>query len=596
MTHKIKVLDKIVAEQIAAGEVVEKPASAVKELVENSIDAGATRIDVEIRDGGRNRIRVSDNGSGMNPLDAVLAFERHSTSKIREFEDIYKVLSMGFRGEALASICAVSRVEMVTREKDATFGTRVIFEGGEFIESEETGCPEGTSILVEKLFYNVPARRKFLSSPFSEQGAINKILMRMALASPEIFFTFSNEKKQLLSYPPVKTSLLRVEQIYGKEVEGRLLEVEKSLPEISLYGLISHPSLSFANRSRIFIFVNRRFVRSNLLYKAIQDPFQNLIPARKFPVAILFINIPPSLIDVNIHPTKEDIKFVRQSEVFSLIMKSIKESLHNTSSTGITFQKKPERTFIGPSYEKKKGEQTLPGFLPPFPEIISREKVFSSEPPEPLYSFLKEEKEFYPLEEKEEIQPVADKAVTSEEPVTQKREEPSEAERVGKKEVSGSFSQATVLGNFRNTYIIAKTEGELLLIDQHIAHERINFEMLQKSLVRCNTPSQSLLLPVTLDFPPHEAHWLRRNLSLFTGLGFDLEDFGENTFLLRGIPLGLDRLKEEKFFKEIIFECVLSERKLSYQDLFRGITAEIACKASIKAGDKLSVKEMEKLL
>jgi len=599
MADKIQVLERAVAEKIAAGEVVERPASVVKELVENSIDANATRIDVEVRDGGRNRIKVSDNGSGMTPGDASLAFERHSTSKIREFDDLYRIVSMGFRGEALASIAAVSRVQLTTREKGKDLGTKVIIEGGDLLEIEEAGCPEGTTILVNDIFFNVPARRKFLSSFSSEQGTINKLLVRSALANPEVFFTFTNEKKKLFSYPPVENQLLRAEQIYGSTISGRLLEIEKESNEITINGIISHPSLNYSNRTRIFVFVNRRYIRSPLIYKAIQDAFGNIVPPRRFPLAILFLNISPHLIDVNIHPTKEEIKFSQQSIIFPFIKSTIQNRLKEEDTLSIAFHKKPEK-----EYKKENSE------------ILSlKQSEFSPSIFKSDFKLLKEEKKAYLSYDEADILLQKEKKGQShldissisvlDKPVeTGEKDSISEVDHdieniseLPVKKDKRVCPAINILGSFKNTYIIASVDNELMFIDQHVAHERINYDLLRRNLdFKTTIPSQSLLLPVTLDFTVYEAEWLKQKLSVFRELGFDIEDFGGNTFLLRGMPLALDRLKKGEFFQEIVKECVISEKRITSIDIMNDIMASIACKASIKAGDHLSDLEMGKLL
>ncbi|MEQ8189277.1 MAG: DNA mismatch repair endonuclease MutL, partial [Candidatus Eremiobacterota bacterium] len=326
MPDRIKILDRHVSEKIAAGEVVEKPASVVKELIENSLDASSSRIDVELRDGGRNRIKITDNGTGMSHADAVLAFERHATSKIREFDDLSRVVSMGFRGEALASIGAVSRVELVTKEADEILGRKIVFEGGILLDNEETGCPAGTTVLVENIFFNVPARRKFLASSKTEQNAINNVITRMAIAHPDVFFSLSADRKEIFSYQPVPDLLSRVTQIYSN-LHDRLIPVKGACEEAILTGLISHPSCTMPNRSRIFLFINKRFVKPGLMYKAIQDSYKKLIPHGRFPAVFIFLDIDPYLIDVNIHPAKEDVKFAKEGVIFSLLTKTISNAL-----------------------------------------------------------------------------------------------------------------------------------------------------------------------------------------------------------------------------------------------------------------------------
>jgi DNA mismatch repair protein MutL len=617
MPDRIKILDKNVSEKIAAGEVVEKPASVVKELIENSLDASSSRIDVELRDGGRNRIKITDNGIGMSASDAGLAFERHSTSKIREFEDLSRIVSMGFRGEALASIGAVSRVELVTREHDEILGRKIIFEGGLLVDKEETGCPAGTTILVENIFFNVPARRKFMSSSRSEQNAINNVIIRTAIAHHEVFFSLSADRKEICSYQPVPDLLSRVTQIYSN-IQDRLIPVKGACEEAILTGLISHPSYTMPNRSRIFIFINKRFVRPGLMYKAIQDSYRRLISPGRFPAVFLFLDIDPHLIDVNIHPAKEDVKFLKEGLIFSLITKTISNALapgsvsydilpgENRQSTSISFHS--ISSFTDKNTSPLSCQIELPDF---YRENHRLEETDSNTSPVPCQI---EPPDFYRenhrLKEEETFTNSHDRMVTTKHEnvfshyasrITHHDShiksscEENMTEKSYEKQFSQAGTQVNVIGNFKDIYIIVLTENEILLIDQHVAHERINFELL-KGNISGNSPSQSLLLPFTLEFSSPEAEWLRENMSFLSSLGFELEDFGENTFLLRGFPSGLDRIGHEEFLKDLVSEFAFSEKKISPELLFNNIMASIACKASVKAGDRLSREEMTGLV
>ncbi len=617
MPDRIKILDRSVSEKIAAGEVVEKPASVVKELIENSLDASSSRIDVELRDGGRNRIKITDNGTGMSQTDAVLAFERHGTSKIREFEDLARVVSMGFRGEALASIGAVSRVELITKERDEILGRKIVFEGGLLVDNEETGCPPGTTVLVENIFFNVPARRKFLASSKTEQNAINNVITRMAIARPDVYFSLSADRKEICSYQPVPDLLSRVTQIYSN-LHDRLIPVKGACEEAILTGLISHPSCTMPNRSRIFLFINKRFVKPGLMYKAIQDSYKKLIPHGRFPAVFLFLDIAPHLIDVNIHPAKEDVKFSKEGVIFSLITKTISNALapegisydilpggNNRQSTSISFHS--ISAFNDKHISPRQIE--LPDFhrgKDPFHEGDVHTSTGHREERiiENLTNTYSDVSQSQGRTEERIIENITtaycDLSQFSE-PVEEHNREnhatiPTDRDMAEKSyEAIRKDTSFNVIGNFKNIYIIVLTENELLLIDQHVAHERINFELLKRNMSGI-CPSQSLLLPLTLDFSLQEAEWLRENISFLSSLGFDLEDFGENTFLVRGIPSGLDRVSDEEFLKDLVAEFAFSEKKISSEVLFNNIMASIACKASVKAGDKLSGEDMTGLV
>ena len=639
MPDRIKILDRSVSEKIAAGEVVEKPASVVKELIENSLDASSSRIDVELRDGGRNRIKITDNGIGMSQTDAVLAFERHGTSKIREFEDLSRVVSMGFRGEALASIGAVSRVELVTKEQDEILGRKIVFEGGLLVDNEETGCPPGTTVLVENIFFNVPARRKFLASSKTEQNAINNVITRMAIAHCDVFFSLSADRKEICSYQPVPDLLSRVTQIYSN-LHDRLIPVKGACEEAILTGLISHPSYTMPNRSRIFLFINKRFVKPGLMYKAIQDSYKKLIPHGRFPAVFLFLDIDPHLIDVNIHPAKEDVKFAKEGVIFSLITKTISNALapegisydilpggNNRQSTSISFHSisafsdkhiSPRQIEL-PDFHRGKDtfhegdahtsagdreEFIIENLTDTYSDVSQSQGRTEERIIENFTDTYSDVSQLQGRTEERIIENIttdhSDLSRFSEPLEEHNRENPTTIpidRDVAEKsyEAIRKDTSFNVIGNFKNIYIIVLTENELLLIDQHVAHERINFELLKRNMSG-TCPSQSLLLPLTLDFSLQEAEWLRENISFLSSLGFDLEDFGENTFLVRGIPSGLDRVSDEEFLKDLVAEFAFSEKKISSEVLFNNIMASIACKASVKAGDKLSVEDMTGLV
>ncbi len=639
MPDRIKILDRHVSEKIAAGEVVEKPASVVKELIENSLDASSSRINVELRDGGRNRIKITDNGIGMSHADAVLAFERHGTSKIREFDDLSRVVSMGFRGEALASIGAVSRVELVTKEHDEILGRKIVFEGGLLVDNEETGCPPGTTVLVENIFFNVPARRKFLASSKTEQNAINNVITRMAIAHSDVYFSLSADRKEICSYQPVPELLSRVTQIYSN-LHDRLIPVKGACEEAILTGLISHPSFTMPNRSRIFLFINKRFVKPGLMYKAIQDSYKKLIPHGRFPAVFLFLDIDPNLIDVNIHPAKEDVKFAKEGVIFSLITKTISNALapegisydilpggNNRKSTSISFHSisafgdkhiSPRQIEL-PDFHRVKDtfhegdvhtstgyreERIIENLTDTYSDVSQSQGRTEERIIENFTNTYSDVSQLQGRTEERIIENIttdhSDLSQFSEPAEEHNRENlttiPTDRDMVEKSyEAIRKDTSFNVIGNFKNIYIIVLTENELLLIDQHVAHERINFELLKRNMSG-TCPSQSLLLPLTLDFSLQEAEWLRENISFLSSLGFDLEDFGENTFLVRGIPSGLARVSDEEFLKDLVAEFAFSEKKISSEVLFNNIMASIACKASVRAGDKLSEEDMTGLV
>jgi DNA mismatch repair protein MutL len=526
---RIRVLDESVASKIAAGEVVERPASVVKELVENSLDAEARRIVVEIRDGGRSYIRVTDDGVGMSREDARLAFERHATSKISSFSDLYAVRTLGFRGEALPSIASVARVTMETRERGSLEGTRIVVEGGEVLSLEASGCAFGTSVVVERLFFNTPARRKFLKSASAEGSAAVATLTRYLLAFPEVHFELVKEGRRSIVAP--KGSLKeRLALLYGRDVAKRLREVNLEQGGFRLYGFVSSPELSRASRAEQYLFVNRRYVKSRLLSLALDEAYHTRLPKHRYPLAFIFIELPPERVDVNVHPAKIEVKFKEEERLRSLLIEALNEALRLRSE------------------------------VKPAPRQLSLEVERT-----PARGVVKEAKPAY-------------------EPMQEQRSR------------ALFFRQLKPLAQLHNTYILAESDSGLVLIDQHAAHERVLFEKFMSQLEQHKLEKQQLVSPALVELSPREAAVLEENLELITELGFEVEKFGERSYLVKAVPLFLGRAVKKEEIYEIVHSLIEAGSLKNSERRREEMIYRVACKNAVKAGDYLSMEEMHALL
>ena len=531
---RIKILDNDLINKISAGEVIERPASVVKELIENSIDAGATRVTVQVSDAGKKLILVSDNGSGMTKAELELAVQRHATSKITSLDDLFSIRTLGFRGEALPSIAAVSRFEAVSS------GARVVVEGGKLAKSEDYGGPQGTSIEVRDLFYNTPARLKFLKTNYTEQGHIIDAVTKTALSRPSVAFRLRLDGADTLMTSGGGDLLDAVVSIYGAELAESLLPVQFEKDGIKVCGLVSKPNISRVDRNYESFFVNGRFVRYFLLNRALEDAYRTLIPGNRYPVGILFIEIDPGEVDVNVHPAKREIKFKKAREVMSVL----------TSGVASGLSKLLGDQDIGPSTLRQdsgqagsgQGYQEMREWKPEMMEI------FSETGPRTSDLGLR-------TLEVTDVQPLI--------PIYQ----------------------------HKNTYIICTDGEDIIFIDQHAAHERIIFDELQTVPAQGIAPQQqSLLVPENLEFTAKESAVIEENLEEIKQLGFDIEAFGKNSFVVRSVPNMLTKVPAKEMLLELLSELSSVEKRK--ENIFK----MIACKAAIKAGDRLSTEEMNQLI
>jgi len=567
--QRIIVLDPTTANKIAAGEVVERPASVVKELLENSIDAGSRRIGVEVEDGGLGLIRVTDDGIGINANDAPLAFQRHATSKITAAEDLNALTTLGFRGEALPSIAAVSRLEMKTKTPADLAGTIVRLEGGKLISSGEAGCPTGTTVTVRDLFYNTPARREFLKSPVTEGAYVSDLVTRLALAYPEISFRFINGGQLVFHSPGNGQQIDVINSVYGKDIARRMLPVDYRAENITVTGFVSPPAVNRANRSAFSLFVNRRYVQSKTGSEAVLEAYHTLLPLHRFPVVVLNITVPPDSVDVNIHPAKTEVRFHAEAGIYAQLLAAIRAALSGGS------------------------------LIPSVPQLIRR----SSPAPVRQTDFREYDAAFSGRSSAVQFPPPEDKVPTkATEPapsVTASDEMWREAEAEyapsAQPATQADFPELTVIGQAHNTYIIAQSEEGIFLIDQHAAQERVNYERMMRE--NAGRPaSQSLLVPVLLDLTLQEKTLLREYLPVFERLGFGLEPFGGNSYLLRSLPVIFTANQGEGVIQAVLADLLARDRTLRVSTIREEAIIQAACKASVKANERLSKGEAESLL
>ncbi len=589
MNPKITILPNEVANHIAAGEVIERPASVVKELVENSIDAGAVQIDIEIGVGGKAYIRVRDNGYGMTRENARLAFERHATSKITCTEDISKISTLGFRGEALPSIASISKFKLLTQTAGTLVGTRIDIHGGELINVADTGTTPGTYIEVNDLFYRTPARIKFLKSPATELSYINNIITDQALAHPQIGFTVKNNAKQQLHLPANNDLLQRLAGLFGRDIVRELVELHRSAGSLELRGYIGLPSCHRANRNYQKMIINGRPVKDKVINHAIQQAYETLIPKRRYPVVFLFLSLPPQLVDVNVHPAKTEIRFINTQAIHELVVKGIRETLsvalHSSSLPSFSTSSVSQDTSARQNNEPVFSEDDQP-FASLQPTSVTDQHP-SSQPAQPFLpvaprampEFTGRTSALGPSAFRRK--PVPDfSSLTSQESLIQP--------------IHGGaalFSTMRPIGQFDETYILAQAEQELFIIDQHAAHERVVYEKLKAQFCESEIDIQQLLFPVSIDLSHREQAILEDHLEVLKQYGLELEPFGGTTYLLKAVPALLAKTDYKKLLYDIIDQLESSktdtiERKLDE------VLMLMACHAAIRAHQRLQESQI----
>jgi DNA mismatch repair protein MutL len=592
MSDIIQLLPDAVANQIAAGEVVQRPASAVKELIENAIDAGADRIKLIVKDAGKSLIQVIDNGCGMSVTDARLCFERHATSKIRKAEDLFAIRSMGFRGEAMASIAAIAQVELKSRRIEDELGTVVQIEGTKVVNQFPEALPAGTSISVKNLFYNIPARRNFLKSNSVEMRHIIDEFQRIALANPEIFLSLHSENNELFHLTP-GTLKQRVVHLFGNNYNQKLVPVEEETSIINLTGFIGKPEYAKKTRGEQFFFVNKRFIRDPYLNHAVMNAYEEILPAETFPMYVLFIDIDPSKIDINVHPTKTEIKYEDDKAIYAIIRSAVKRSLGRYNITpSLDFDQ--ETSFSGMISSKPIEEIQVPTitFNPNFnpfeseigslrPSNNSRSNDYSS----------RFEREAIP-KNWDTLYQITETEVPTQLPLLDTEEQVIDKRPViiPKTESKKSFFQ------IHNRYIVSQIHSGIMLIDQQAAHERILFEQYKEQLENNQGSSQQSLFPTTIDLSPSDFELMNDILPELQTLGFQLRPFGKTTYIVDGIPADLGNNINEKQIIEQLLEDYKHNRTELKVDKREHLAKSLAKSAAIKAGTPLNNDAIEELI
>ena len=611
---KIIQLSPHIANLIAAGEVVERPASVAKELLENAVDAGASKITLEIKDGGMTYLRITDNGCGMSSEDARTAFLRHATSKLRTAEDLGAIGTMGFRGEALAAIASVSRIELMTKTPGALSGTSLTLEAGKIIEESEVGCPDGTTIIVRDLFFNTPARMKFMKSDTVEGSRVTAAVQMQALAHPEVAFQLLRDGKQVLSTPGNGGLKAAVYCVYGREC-AKMVEVESRWEQYSLSGFVSKPTDSRPSRALQTFFVNNRPVKSKLLTAAFEEAYRNQIMVGKFPACVLHLTLPANALDVNVHPAKTEVKFLSEKAVFDCVHYGVLGALNKTPDRPQVEFKKEAPTAIIPPAPVGRG---LAPAVPPAPEAVKaapkKNDFFRTMTPEEYKTFSTALKDAPQPKKEAAAATVAKIERPSNMPLREFVMTPAVQEAVKKPElpklpeqpdskVGRGLAPAAVsqpepemeqetlalpevpdwrmVGELYNAYIIVEQGDNAFLIDKHAAHERILFEKLKANQEKIS--SQALLSPIPVRLSPSAAGELLANQAMLTELGFEIEEFGENTILLRQIPmdLGTDEAAETV---ETLAADLIAGKRAKPETIRDELLHTVACKAAIKAG------------
>ena len=619
--RKIAVLDQHTIDKIAAGEVVERPASVVKELVENAIDAGATAITVEIADGGKKLIRITDNGSGMEMEQVPVAFLRHATSKIEKVEDLETISSLGFRGEALSSIAAVSQVELITKTPSAISGVRYVIEGGQEKNFEEMGAPDGTTFLVRNLFYNTPARSKFLKSDTTEGNYINTLMEQLALSHPEVSFKYIQNKQVKLHSSGNYNVKDVIYNIYGRDIAKSILEVSYENDFMKIEGFVGKPEISRGNRSFENYYINGRYVKNNLITKAVEDGYKGFLMQHKFPFVSLHIEMEGNDLDVNVHPRKMEVRFARGPEVYDAIYETVRRALTKREmipqvSVGREEPKPVLKAPVQKSVEvpepfevKRRAEKTEilreepPAYHTPLTK--EEEQMFSGTLKE------REEKEAKKAEENTKTIPetIAEKAEDkpAEELLPEKEEQiqPAQKQEPEKEEQLEFFkekllapesrSRHRLIGQLFDTYWLVQFEDSFYIIDQHAAHEKVYYERFVKQFEAQEITSQYISPPLIVSLSLEEEGRLKANEEYFHDFGFEIEPFGGREYCVSAVPSNLYGMNEESLFLEML-DSLSPDGENNPISLFTARLATMACKAAVKGNHQMSPQEADKLI
>lgn len=604
---KIQVLDQVTIDKIAAGEVVERPASVVKELVENAIDAKAAAVTVEVKEGGISFMRIADNGCGIDREDVPGAFLRHSTSKIRNAEDLEHISSLGFRGEALSSIAAVSQVELITKTPEDSFGTRYMISGGKEEGMEDIGAPDGTTFLVRQLFYNVPARRKFLKTAMTEAGHVSDLMTRMALSHPHISFQFINNGQSKLHTSGNGNLRDVIYHIYGREIAANLINVTYEKNGIRITGYIGAPLISRGNRNFETYFINGRYVKSSIIYKAIEDAYKDFTMQHKYPFTVLHIEVVGEDVDVNVHPTKMEVRFHNQQMVYNSIYEAVDQALHEKELI-------PEVTIDVPKAVPK--AQAKPEPVARSKEVIQSE-VNRSAKVQPEKASGERDLDYFMEQMKKRVMSYHQQNSSAEVKGKSDIFKPQvQVDRV--KEAAASYrakqspEQMTlfdgklldkekranykIIGQVFDTYWLVEFDNSLYIIDQHAAHERVLYEKTLREMKTREFTSQMISPPVILNLTMQEAQLLRTYMDQFTRIGFEFEEFGQDSYAVRSVPANLFSIAKKELLMEMIDSLSEEVHRRQSSELLDEKIASMSCKAAVKGNMRLSAQEVDALI
>lgn len=585
----IKLLDNKTINKIAAGEVVERPASVIKELIENSIDAESTSITVEIIEGGKSYIRITDNGVGIDREDIELAFLRHSTSKISKAEDLSYVSTLGFRGEALASISSISQIELISKTDKDVSGIKAIVNGGTIKSKTEVGCPKGTTIIVRNLFYNTPVRQKFLKSDNTETTYISDIIYKLAISNPNISFTYIKDNKPVVKTPGRGDVASTAYSILGKEFIDSTFEINNTSKDLSVSGFIGKPSYTRANRSSQYIFINRRYIKDIGISKIIEDSYSTLITTKRYPVVLLFINIDFEKVDINVHPTKTEVRFSDRKLLDEFIANSIKDVLRSESlipSIALSNQSKQNK-----DSNAKKEEQVI---LDDMNNSSSYNNQYIEKEINNDFNLNKTDGNLKVLDFNIEENP------SSTDKDTEKINESSyinyDLQEPQVLQINKRIPEITVIGSLFKTYILGQDKNNKMfyMIDQHAAHERIMYEKIKKQFISQEISTQILLNTEILELSLKDIELVKSNIDMFLDLGFDIDEFGANTIALRGVPMVFGNPNSKKLFLDILDN--LDNNISSNYELRLEKIMKLACTSAIKANDNIADIEIQKLM
>lgn len=596
----IQVLSKNVSDKIAAGEVVERPASVIKELLENAVDAKASVITVEIKSGGIKYMRVTDNGIGMSKEDAKLSIIRHATSKISTEDDLSRIATLGFRGEALSSIAAVSKLEIYTKTKNEETGTYVIAQNGEILDIVEAGCPDGTTVLVRELFCTVPARMKFLKKDYTEAGYIEDIVARLALSHPEISVKFINNGKEIIFTPGDNQISSAIYAVYGKDIKDAMVEAEYTEGGVKVFGMCAKASAARANRNMENFFVNGRYIKSALLAHAVEEAYKNELMVKKFPACVLNIEISPEMVDINIHPTKLEAKFADEKAVYHAVYWAAKNALYKKAYVPkVSEEKASQTTYVRPTPQVvKETFKATPEVKKELPKIdfSTVTPVKPYEPPKTEQAKISFGENTYRAPDKKIEEPKPEIKLEVKEtpkPVIEERIEPAVVAK--EPEIIKEKPVFKICGQVFNTYIVVEKDGKMLMVDQHAAHERLRYEKLLSQYRERNIVTQILLMPEIVKLTANEYAVFCENEQAINELGYIASPYGEREIIVREIPMEAEETDIEGTMFEII-SMFAANRKNIDDDLAAKMLYRIACRGAIKANKELNAAEMDKLL